>query len=91
MFARIRLIVSERPAVLFVPEEALIPVADRLLIYKVVEGKVEAATVTTGQRRKGEVEIVSGLQVGDSIITAGHIKVRPGMPVTALPAPAQGE
>ncbi len=91
MFARIRLIINERPAVLFVPEEALIPAADRLLVYKVVEGKVEAVTVTTGQRRKGEVEIVSGLQVGDTIITAGHIKVRPGMPVTALPAPGQGE
>ncbi len=88
MFARVRLTLDEDPHALFVPEEALIPSGDTFSVFKVVDGKVEAAAVSIGQRRPGAVEIVRGLQEGDTVITAGHLKVRPGMPVTSLPAAA---
>jgi len=97
MFARVRMTLGESPDAIYIPEEAIIPSIDALMVFKVVEGKVEAAQVTTGERRKGEVEILSGLVAGDTVITAGHLKVRPGMPVmvmpTAAPKPAakQGE
>jgi len=38
--------------------------------------------VTTGLRTRGQVEILQGLEPGETVITAGQIKVRPGMPVT---------
>jgi membrane fusion protein (multidrug efflux system) len=50
---------------------------------------VEAVQVRTGLREKGRVEIIDGLQPGDTVITAGHMKVRPGMPVTVLPSPSE--
>ncbi len=86
MFARVTLVLEERPQALMIPEEALIPKGDQQTVFKVVEGKVVAAVVTTGLRTRGQVEIVQGLAAGDTVITAGQIKVRPGMPVTALPA-----
>lgn len=86
MFARIALVLEERPNALMIPEEALIPGGDRQQVFKVVDGKVEATVVETGLRTKGKVEITKGLEPGETIITAGQIKVRPGMPVTALPA-----
>lgn len=86
MFARITLVLEERPEALVIPEEALVPKGEQQTVYKVVDGKVVAAAVKTGLRTRGQVEIVEGLDVGDTVITAGHIKVRPGMPVTALPA-----
>jgi membrane fusion protein (multidrug efflux system) len=46
---------------------------------------VEVSSVKLGIREKGRVEIVEGVQAGDTVITAGHLKVRPGMPVTVLP------
>lgn len=89
MFARVTLVLEERPNALMIPEEALIPKGDKQLVFKVVEGKVVAATVTTGLRNKGQVEILQGLAVGETVITAGQIKVRPGMPVTSRPVTAE--
>jgi membrane fusion protein (multidrug efflux system) len=86
MFARVTLVLEERPQALMIPEEALIPKGDQQTVFKVVDGKVTAAVVTTGLRIRGQVEIVQGLAAGDTVITAGQIKVRPGMPVTVLPA-----
>lgn len=90
MFARVILVLEERPQALLIPEEALIPRGEEQTVFKVVDGKVVAVTVITGLRTRGKVEIVEGLEVGDTVITAGHIKVRPGMPVTSLPAPQNG-
>jgi membrane fusion protein (multidrug efflux system) len=90
MFARIAVLLEERADALTIPEEALIPQADgRMSVFKVVDGKVEAVQVRTGLREKGRVEIIDGLQPGDTVITAGHMKVRPGMPVTVLPSPSE--
>lgn len=88
MFARVTLVLEERPEALLIPEEALLAQGGGQMVYKVVDGVVEAAPVVTGQRQKGKVEIVQGVAEGETVITAGHLKVRPGMPVTVLPPPA---
>jgi membrane fusion protein (multidrug efflux system) len=92
MFARVNLVLEERAGALMVPEEALISQGEQQMVYKVVAGKVEATKVKVGLRQKGRVEILEGLQPGDTVITAGQIKVRPGMAVTVLPlsAPKNG-
>ncbi|GAA0601066.1 efflux RND transporter periplasmic adaptor subunit [Caenispirillum bisanense] len=87
MFARVTLVLDERPNALVIPEEALIPQGNSQIVFKVVNGTVEPAPVTLGIRRKGMVEITSGLAEGDMVITAGQLKVRPGMPVTVMPPP----
>jgi len=86
MFARVTLVLEERPQALMIPEEALIPKGEQQTVFKVVEGKVVPAVVKTGLRTRGQVEIVQGLEAGDTVITAGQIKVRPGMSVTVVPA-----
>ena len=90
MFARIDLLLEEKPETILVPEEALMAKGMSQLVYKVVDGKVEVAPVKTGARLKGRVEILEGLEAGETIITAGHLKVRPGMPVTVLPPASTG-
>lgn len=85
------LVLDERPNALVVPEEALIPQGTKQIVYKVVDGVVEAQPITIGQRRKGIVEVVEGLNEGDVVITGGQIKVRPGQPVTVLPGEGQGD
>lgn len=87
MFARVTLILDERADALVVPEEALIPQGQSHIVFKVVDGKVAPQPVTIGIRRKGVVEITSGLSEGDTVITAGQIKVRPDMPVMVMPPP----
>lgn len=86
MFAQIQLVMEEKPSALMIPEEALLSRGQDKLVYRVIDGVVAEAVVKTGQRQRGLVEITEGLSAGDTVITAGQIKVRPGMPVTLLPA-----
>jgi membrane fusion protein (multidrug efflux system) len=78
MLMTVQLFRPERQ-VLAIPELALLQVGSTAFVYRVDQaGSVEQANVTIGARRRGEVEIVSGLQAGDRIIVEGTVKVRPG-------------
>ncbi|MDG2307744.1 MAG: efflux RND transporter periplasmic adaptor subunit [Candidatus Binatia bacterium] len=72
-----------------VPEEAIVPTADRLLLFVVKDGNASARTVRTGVRLPGRVEIVSGVAPGETIVVTGHEKLREGEPaaVRAVAAP----
>ena len=55
------------------------------------DGKAEFRTVELGSR-VGELWVVEkGLKLGENVIVAGLQYVRPGMAVTAKPAPAAEE
>ena len=84
LFASAILEISKNDNALLVPEQALIPQGQQYFVMKVVDGKVEQVPVKIGQRRKAEVELVSGLSVDDVVIIAGQIKLQPGAPVTPL-------
>jgi len=86
MFAQIHLVTEERPDSLMIPEEALLTRGQDKFVYKVVDGVIAESPVTTGLRQRGLVEVLEGLSPGDTVVTAGQIKVRPGMPVIPLPA-----
>jgi membrane fusion protein (multidrug efflux system) len=88
MFARVRLFTSEARDTLTVPEESLFPVGDDKFVYKVVDGKATRQKIDIGTRREGRVEVMSGLAPEDVVVTAGIIKLREGVPVTVVNAPA---
>lgn len=87
MFAYVNISFGEQADVLTIPEEALIPQGESLMVMKVVNGKVEPAMVKTGARQKGIAIITEGLSEGDEVITAGHMKVGPGMDVQPMNRP----
>jgi len=80
-FVRVSVILAERPNALVIPEEAIMPVGDKLLVNLVVEGKVELREVKLGKRLAGKVEVLEGLQGDETLISAGWQKVRAGAPV----------
>jgi membrane fusion protein (multidrug efflux system) len=84
LFARVTVAIEVRPDAVAVPEQAIVPRGDRLLVYKVVDGKAVSQTVKVGLREYGRVEIVEGVARGDVVITAGQQKVQDGTPVTVL-------
>ena len=81
MFVRTRLIVSQRQDALTVPEEALVPVGADQFVYRVADGKAQRVKIRTGVRRAGTVEVVEGLAPGDTVVTAGQLKLRDGVQV----------
>jgi membrane fusion protein (multidrug efflux system) len=84
LFANVILEVSQNDNAIMVPEQALIPQGQRYYVMKVVDGKVEQVPVIIGQRRKADVELVSGVKADDVVIIAGQMKLQPGAPVTPL-------
>jgi len=81
----IELLKNPREAVV-VAEEALIPQGQNnyvLIVDQSGEQPVaERRQVTIGARRPGQVEILTGVDAGELVITHGTLKVRPGQPVT---------
>ncbi|MHB1374442.1 MAG: efflux RND transporter periplasmic adaptor subunit [Thauera sp.] len=89
VFARVRLILAERPEVPVVPETALVPAPGNVhFVYRVEDGKAQRVDVKTGQRRQAMVEVIEGLEAGATVVTAGQLKLRDGAAVKVAGAPA---
>ena len=66
-----------------IPTEAISPEMGKDMVYLYKEGKAEPMEVITGEiRTEAEVQIVKGLQLGDTIIISGIMQLRKGLPVT---------
>jgi membrane fusion protein (multidrug efflux system) len=63
---------------LVIPTGAIIPDVRFKKVMVMRAGKVAYAQVTTGVRGSSEVEIISGLSIGDTIVTSGIQFLRPG-------------
>lgn len=76
-------------SVLFIPETAIVPIAERQFVYKLNPDenglyKLQRVQVQLGMRQPGLVEVVSGLKLGDKVVSEGALRVRPGQVVKAL-------
>ena len=72
-------LIRNRASVMVMPEEALIPIQDKQFVFMVGEGnKANRVQVEIGRRRAGVVEVLSGLNLGDKVITEGVQRLRPG-------------
>lgn len=86
MFLSVQLATATREGALLAPEEAVIAEGPRQIAYVVKDGKIDRRPVVIGQRQEGKVEIVRGLEEGETLVVRGVQKIRAGMPVTTRPA-----
>ena len=91
MFARVGVVFGERENAKVIPEEALVPQGQKAYVIKVVDGpekdiKVsQRVEVKVGIRRPGRVEIVEGLNEGDTVVIAGQQRLqKDGSPLRIL-------
>ena len=81
MFLTVALLRDDVTA-LVVPEQAIVTEQSRQYLFVVgPEGLVSKREVRTGRRRPGHVEILEGLDEGETVIAEGTQKARPGSPV----------
>ena len=91
MFARVNALFALKQAALSVPEEAIVPMGGKQFVIKAVapeevpdHGPLPPETklvsklteVKLGSRRPGRVEILSGLNPGDSVVLAGQHRLQ---------------
>lgn len=67
---------------IILPETVLIPRANKQFVFVVDgQGVAKEQEVEIGRRRPGLVEVLSGLEVGQQVVTEGTMKVRDGATV----------
>lgn len=76
-FARVNMILGENKNALMIPTSAIIPQArnKEVAIYK--NGIAEFKKVITGIRDSSNIQIIDGLDKGDTVITSGLLFVKP--------------
>ena len=80
-YASIELKKDEISNAIAIPTEAIVQELGKDKVYLYKSGKAEPVDVITGIRTEAEVQVVKGLQVGDTIITSGTLQLRTGLPV----------
>ncbi|MBC7609362.1 MAG: efflux RND transporter periplasmic adaptor subunit [Polaromonas sp.] len=99
MFARVNAVFGDRENARVIPEEAIVPQGGRQFVIKLLPGPTEQTRISqrvevkVGLRRPGRVEIIEGLEAGDTVITTGQQRVqKDGTTVTVvdLSAPRPG-
>jgi membrane fusion protein, multidrug efflux system len=82
MFVKIRFILEVTEDALLVPAESIIPELSGYKVFVVgSDSKAEQRIVEIGTRTDTQVQVLSGLNVGDLVLTTGVMQVRQGMPL----------
>lgn len=89
MFGRISIVYDQHVNVLKVPRSAIVEEMGVSSIFVVEDGIARRRVVETGYSESGMVEIVSGLEDEDEIITVGQIGLKPDSNVTVINAPPE--
>ncbi len=80
-FAKVKIVLGENANALLVPNNAILPIGRKKQIYIYKGGKAMATDITTGVRDSTNIQVVSGLNVGDTVIISGILFLRPGIDV----------
>lgn len=77
VFTTVTIPLAEKPQALMLPAQAVIPQARGKRVIRYKNGKAEFTEVMTGTRTADQVEVISGLNAGDTIVMSGLMSIRP--------------
>jgi membrane fusion protein, multidrug efflux system len=78
MFARVDIVFAQKAEALIVPKQAVLVKNNKSIVFVVQKDQVEQREVVTGLVNGQTVEIVQGLQEGETIATFGHDTLKNG-------------
>jgi membrane fusion protein (multidrug efflux system) len=82
MFARVNAVFGQRDNARVIPEEAIVPQGGKQFVIKLVNGTEPNSRITQrvevkiGLRSPGKVEVLEGLEAGETVVTAGQQRVQ---------------
>lgn len=80
-YARVEIPLKKSSEYLFVPTEAIVPFLKGKKVFVVKDGVAEEKIVETGLRTEDHIQVLSGLEVGDSVVVNGNYQLKKGAPV----------
>ncbi|HET6723630.1 MAG TPA: efflux RND transporter periplasmic adaptor subunit [Chitinophagaceae bacterium] len=81
VFAKVRIVLGKNEDAILIPTIVVQPSGRKKLVYLYRGGKSIPADITTGVRDSSKVQVLTGLNVGDTVITTGLLFLRPGADV----------
>lgn len=80
-FAPVTLLLSKIENTVAIPSEAIIPEMEGEIVYVFRKGKATSVKINTGLRTESLVQVVDGLEFGDTLIISGILQLRQNLPV----------
>jgi RND family efflux transporter MFP subunit len=88
MFAQVELQYDAKSAAILVPKRAVMMMDNTNSVFVVNNGKSSRKTIEIGYGSEAYVEVVSGLSVGDMVVTAGQASLKEQSDVTIVNNPS---
>lgn len=85
-FVTVEVPIEQRSAGITVPAQAIVPSVTGHAVYVLREGRAALQPVEIGLRTADAVEVLTGLEAGDVVLTTNLLRVRPGVRVEAVRA-----
>lgn len=80
-FTAINLRLSEVQNAISIPTESILPEMDGESVFLYRSGKASKVKVKIGLRTESSIQIIDGLQFGDTVLTTGMLQLRQGLPI----------
>ena len=81
VFAKVKIVLGKTDNAIMIPTIVVQPLGRKKLVYLYKEGKSIPTDITTGVRDSLNIQVLTGLNVGDTVITTGLLFLRPGADV----------
>ena len=91
MFGRISVVYDVHESALQIPRSSLVEETDTMSVFVVEDGAAVRKNVTTGYGNKGMIEITSGIEDGEQVVTVGQVSLKQDSKVTVINQAETGE
>lgn len=81
LFVELELVLATVKDAILIPTEAVVPEQAGKKVFVLQNGKVRETKIETGLRTNTDLEVLSGLKSGDTVLTTGILQLREGMNV----------
>ena len=80
-FAKVKIQLGRNDKAIMIPTVAVVPMGRKKQIYLLKDGKATATDITTGVRDADKIQVLTGVNLGDTVITTGLLFLKPGSDV----------
>ncbi|MBK8503086.1 MAG: efflux RND transporter periplasmic adaptor subunit [Saprospiraceae bacterium] len=80
MFVRVDVPLGSRQSIM-IPTEAVVPVLKGKIVYLYKKGKATETPIKTGLRNDRSIQVLEGMEVGDTVIVSSLMSVKSDLPV----------